>query len=216
MATRRKSKTAGRKRGVRKATPRKPAPSRKRAGANKPRKALRKKAARGRAAPSRKPLARKAARAPGAESALEALAKRIIRATQGEVQSLTDLYTPDCVSQEPAGEPARGHRGIEDKLAWWNQQQSHTEWTPRRVFTSNDSICIEWDARVHLRDGRVVPFSEVAVHEIRGGRIARERYYYDPGQLGPPQAARAVSAPTPELTPRRFEDGGSDVDPLDL
>ncbi len=214
MATRRKSKTAGRKGAVHKATPRK-APTRKKGASKKLRKAPRTRATRRKAAPSRKSLARKAATGRGAP--LEALARRIVQLTiRGEMHlPLQELYAVDCTSTEPGAPPARGHRGLEEKLERWGQMQSRTTWTPRRVLTSDDAICIEWDARVHLRDGRVVSFSEVAVHEIRGGKIANERYYYDPGAFAAPEAREAEQTTT-DLTPRLFEDGGPDVDPLDL
>jgi ketosteroid isomerase-like protein len=58
--------------------------------------------------------------------------------------------------------------------------QKGTRWKARNIFTGRNVICIEWDAEVTLRDGRVVKLPEVAIHEIAGGKIARERYYYNP------------------------------------
>ena len=37
-----------------------------------------------------------------------------------------------------------------------------------------------------MRDGRTVQLTEVAVHEIKDGKIQSERYYYDPSALAPP------------------------------
>ena len=149
-----------------------------------PRKAAPKKTAKQsakRKAPARKPTARAAA------SPLETVARRIIAATVDPSKFvIADLYTPDCVSEEAAGEAQHGHAGIEEKGKRWEQMQKGTRWKARNVFLGRNTICIEWDAQVTLNDGRVVPMPEVAVHEIRNGKIARERYYYKPMALMPP------------------------------
>jgi ketosteroid isomerase-like protein len=134
----------------------------------------------------RKPTPRKPAK-PAASSSLDALARRFVRAThRPETFVIAELYTPDCVSIEAAGDAHRGHAGIEAKLKQWEAMQKGVKWKARNVFTGKNVICIEWDAEVTLQDGRVVKMPEVAVHEIRGGKIARERYYYNPLVLAPP------------------------------
>ena len=135
--------------------------------------------------PARKPTPRKPAKRKAASS-LDALARQFVRAThRPETFVIADLYTPDCVSTEAAGDPHRGHAGIEAKLKQWEAMQKGTKWKARNVFTGKNVICIEWDVEVTLHDGRVVKMPEVAVHEIRGGKIARERYYYNPLVLAP-------------------------------
>jgi ketosteroid isomerase-like protein len=140
----------------------------------------------------RKPARKAASRKPAkrvAPSSLDALARRFVRATQRpESFVVADLYAPDCVSIEAAGNVDRGHAGIEAKGKRWEAMQKGTKWKARNIFTGRNVICIEWDAEVTLHDGRVVKMPEVAVHEIRGGKIARERYYYNPLVLGPPPA----------------------------
>jgi len=135
-----------------------------------------------RKATTRKPAARKQ---PVANS-LEAVARRIVEATiKPEKFVIKDLYTTDCISQEAAGEPAVGHAGLELKLKRWEAMQKGTTWRARSVALGKNLICIEWDAKVTMNDGRVVPLPEVAIHEIRGGKIARERFYYNPTALMP-------------------------------
>ena len=138
----------------------------------------------------KKKAARKApapkASAKSAASPLEAVAKRIIAATVNPSKFvITDLYTPDCVSQEAAGNVDHGYAGLEAKGKRWESMQQGASWKARNVFLGRNTICIEWDAQVTLMDGRVVPMPEVAVHEIRNGKIARERYYYNPMALMP-------------------------------
>lgn len=140
-------------------------------------------------AAAKKPAPRKAAAKPSAANPLEALARRIVEATTKPGRLvLKDLYTTDCESQEATGDVHRGYAGLEEKGKGWEKMQRGTVWKARNVLLGKNTICIEWDARVTLNDGRVVPLPEVAIHEIRGGRIARERYYYNPMALMPPQA----------------------------
>jgi ketosteroid isomerase-like protein len=136
--------------------------------------------------PARKPTPRKAGKR-AASGSLEALARKFVRAThRPETFVIAEIYAPDCVSIEAAGNVDRGHAGIEAKAKRWEAMQQGTKWTARNVFTGRNVICIEWDAEVTLRDGRVVKMPEVAVHEIQGGKIARERYYYNPMVFAPP------------------------------
>jgi ketosteroid isomerase-like protein len=133
-----------------------------------------------------KPKAARKAAARKASGSLEALARKFVQAThQPETFVVAELYTPDCVSIEATGQAHHGHAGIEAKLEQWQAMQNGVRWNLRNVFVGDDVICIEWDAEVTLRDGRVVQMPEVAVHEIEDGRIARERYYYNPLALAP-------------------------------
>ena len=180
MATRRTKSKAGRKSAARKSSParskaRKASSSRKGA---KPQKT----AARGAA----KASARTASPRAAAGSGLLALARKIVRATrEPERFDLRDLYAEGAVSREASGDVATGFAELEAKLARWDSMQERTEWTPRKVFAEGDSICIEWDATVWTRDGRVVPLAEVAVHDIRDGKIVSERFYYNPRVFAP-------------------------------
>jgi ketosteroid isomerase-like protein len=152
--------------------------ARKKRGAKAGRKPARKGKGKAKAKPARKPAAK--------GSAIEALARRIVSATSLPDFPLRELYTEDAVSEEATGDVARGLAGLEDKLRRWEQMQTGTKWTPRNVWSRGNTICIEWDAEVSLRDGRTVALREVGVHEIRGGKIAAERFYYNPMALAPP------------------------------
>lgn len=154
------------------------------ASAKKKAKAGKKKVARkGRAKPSRA----RAGKAGAGGSPIEALARKIVRATNAPVFPLREIYAENAVSEEATGDVARGLAGLEDKLKRWEQMQSGTKWKARNVWCRGNTICIEWDAEVTMRDGRTVKLREVGVHEIKGGKIAAERFYYNPMQLAPPQ-----------------------------
>jgi ketosteroid isomerase-like protein len=141
--------------------------------------------------PSKPSARRPAKRAPrNAKPSLEAVARKIVRATQQPGFPFVTLYTPDCTSAEPMGEPARGHAGVEQKNVRWQQMQMSSKWTARNVWTGKNSVCIEWDGEVQLRDGRTVNLREIAVHEIKDGKIQHERFYYNPMALAPAPVAQ--------------------------
>jgi len=147
-----------------------------------------KKPARGKSA-RRAPAKKKGSPKKAAASGIEALARKIVRMTQqpfgpGELQV---LYHPDCVSTEASGQSVTGYAGLEEKLKGWEQMQSGTTWKPKNVWTGRNTVCIEWDATVNLRDGRSVQLHEIAIHDIRNGKIHSERFYYNPAALAPPQ-----------------------------
>ena len=156
--------------------------------AKKKKRAAKKKRSNKRAAPKRASAANKR---PAAAS-LESLARKIVRMTQKPdfaPADLSALYTEDCSSQEASGQIALGLDGLEDKLEHWEQMQSGTTWKATNVWVGPKTICIEWDAAVNTRDGRTVNLREVAIHEIVDGKIQRERFYYNPMDLAPPQGA---------------------------
>jgi ketosteroid isomerase-like protein len=148
-----------------------------------------KKPARGKAA-RRAPAKKKAAPKKAAASGIEALAKKIVRMSQGPsfgAAEIRALYNPDCVSVEANGGTAVGYAGLEEKMKGWEQMTSGMVSKPRNVWTGRNTICIEWDSTVTMRDGRTVQLRETAVHEIKNGKIQSERYYYNPADLAPQQ-----------------------------
>jgi ketosteroid isomerase-like protein len=126
--------------------------------------------------------ARKRAAAP---SSLRALAQRIIDVTLAdEDEAILALYANDVESSE-AGQPAAiGVDALRAKFAGWRAMTTDTSFEPRRVCVDGDTIMIEWLGRVTLAaSGRQVEMREVAIHEIRGGKIVREAFYYNPAVL---------------------------------
>jgi ketosteroid isomerase-like protein len=147
-----------------------------------------KKAARGRA--RRAPAKKKPAPKKTAASGIAALAKKIVRLSQGATfgpEQIRALYNPDAISTEANGGTSAGYAALEQKMKIWQQTTSAMVSKPRNVWTGRDTICIEWDSTVTMRDGRTVKLRETAVHEIKNGKIQNERYYYDPAALAPPQ-----------------------------
>lgn len=116
---------------------------------------------------------------------IEAVARKIVRATQQPGFAFMTLYRPDATSTEANGVAARGHAELEAKNARWAEFQSSSRWKARNVWTGKNTVCIEWEGDVQTRDGRKLRLTEIAVHEIEDGQIKHERFYYNPGALAP-------------------------------
>jgi ketosteroid isomerase-like protein len=117
--------------------------------------------------------------------ALRGLAQRIVDLTisNDDAASLA-LYADDIESREASMPASVGIDAIKQKFAMWRNMVTDAVFTPRSVVAEGKTIVIEWDGRVTLAaSGRVVDFPEVAVHEIAGGKIVKERFYYDPSLL---------------------------------
>ena len=135
-----------------------------------------------RAAPAAK---KKPAKAPARRfTPAEELANRILSAMDDErTIDLGRFYTEDAVSVEPGGGTQTGLQALRSKLAGWLAGLRSSNWKARHIFVSRNALCIEWEADLVMKDGRQVKLCEVAVHELRGEKICRERYYYDPRAL---------------------------------
>jgi hypothetical protein len=134
----------------------------------------------------RKPAKRAAKKA---APSIEAVARKIVRATQQPGFPFATLYHADATSTEASGVTARGHAELDAKNARWGEFALSSKWTARNVWTGRNTVCIEWEGDVQTHDGRQLRLVEIAVHEIKDGQIQRERFYYNPGSLGPPPAA---------------------------
>ncbi len=168
------------------------------------------------------PKAKKKPAAPKATARLlppsEEVAKRIVAAMYDEKSvDLGKFYTEDAVSVEPAGGTVTGLQALRSKLAGWLALLRSSEYKARHVFVSKNAICIEWECQLVMKDGRQVTLNEVAIHELRGEKICKERYYYDPRALMPPAQAAPPERPRPPAaSPAKAEDEGPSIDPMDL
>jgi ketosteroid isomerase-like protein len=171
---RKASAKAGRKKVVKGATARRVAAEPKGA-AGKP-KAAAKAAGKARAA------ARKAS---DSATAMRALAQRIVDATlRDDDEAILGLYAADVESSEAGNPPDVGIEALRAKYVGWRNMTSATAFEPRNVVVDGNVIVIEWLGRVTLAaSGRQVEMREVAIHEIRDGKIVREAFYYNPAVL---------------------------------
>ena len=139
------------------------------------------------ARPKRKSAAKKRAAAPS----LDALARKIVRMTQKPDFAPADLgvlYTEDCTSQEASGQIARGLAGLEESSSAGSRCSRAPPGRRRTSGSARRRSASSGTPPSTLRDGRTVSLREVAVHEIKSGKIQNERFYYNPMALAPPTA----------------------------
>jgi ketosteroid isomerase-like protein len=135
-----------------------------------------------RGAAKKKPAPRRAAPRPPADQAMRELAKRIVDVTLANDDDAAFALYADGVESTEMGMPASvGIDAIRQKFVMWRSMVTDATFQPRRVWVDGNTIIIEWDGRVTLAaSGRTVDLPEIAVHEVQNGKIARERFYYDP------------------------------------
>jgi len=149
-----------------------------------------------RVAKAAKPARRKAAtvkavpptRAPAApaRNPVRELAQRIIDVTiNHDDAGAFVLYAPNVESTEPGQAPLVGIEAIKQKFAGWHAMAPQATWRARSVCVDGNTIVIEWEGDVTFATGKQATLSEVAIHEIENGKIARERFYYDRSALQP-------------------------------
>ena len=153
----------------------------------------------------------------------EEVANRIVAAMDdAKSVDLGKFYTEDAVSLEPSGGTTTGLQALRSKLASWLAGLRSANYKARNVFVSKNVICIEWECALVMKDGRQVTLNEIAVHELRGEKICKERFYYDPRALMPPAKAMPFERPRPPAPkPAKAvedddDDDDSSIDPMDL
>jgi ketosteroid isomerase-like protein len=137
------------------------------------------------AAKKRTAAARPARATGGATTAMRALAQHIIDVSLShDDEAILALYAEDVESIEARQPAAVGIEALRAKFAGWRSMTTDNVFEPRRVVVDGNVIVIEWVGRVTLAaSGRQAELHEVAVHEIRNGKIAREAFFYNPAAL---------------------------------
>ena len=135
--------------------------------------------------PAKRATATRRASGGSRNDAMRALAQRIIDVTiADEDAAILALYAEDVESTEAGQPPMVGLDALRSKLAGWRSMVTDTSFEPRRVVVDGNVIVVEWVGRVTLAaSGRQAELHEVAVHEIRDGKIAREAFFYNPAAL---------------------------------
>lgn len=125
------------------------------------------------------------ASASGRADAMRALAQRIIDVTiRDNDDEILALYAEDVESSEAGQPPMVGLEALRNKFAGWRSMTTDASFEPRRVLVDGNVIVIEWVGNVTLTaSGRRAELHEVAIHEIRGGKIVREAFFYNPAVL---------------------------------
>jgi len=154
-------------------------------GAKPPKKTAVAKPARRRAAVAKAARPKRTATA-AVRNPVRELAQRIVDLTiSQDDEGAFALYASDVESTEPGQAPTVGLEAIKQKFAGWRTMAPHSTWRARKICVDGRTIMIEWEADVTFATGRQATMSEVAIHEIENGKIARERFYYDRSVLQP-------------------------------
>jgi ketosteroid isomerase-like protein len=103
------------------------------------------------------------------------------------VQALDELYSPEIVSTEPRGDanmPAemKGIEAIRAKTQWWfdTYQQNEQKVDGPLVADTHFAVRFYMDT-THKQSGQRMKMTELAVYEVKDGKIVSERFFYSPG-----------------------------------
>ena len=117
--------------------------------------------------------------------AIRDFARRLVDLTiANDEPGMLALYADDIESKEATSPASVGLDAIKEKFKMWQSMVTDAVFTPVSVVADGNTIVIEWSGRVTLAgSGRLAELDEVAVHEIRDGKIVKERFFYDPSVL---------------------------------
>lgn len=132
-----------------------------------------------------KPRAQAAPKGAASIADLRRVARSIVTSTSvDDRKRMLSLYA-DAVESEEAGQmPTYGIEAIKQKMEQWDRMVSDVRWHARNLWCDGQTVIIEWEAQLSMKPGgRKVLLKEIAIHEVRSGKIVRERFYYDPTLL---------------------------------
>ncbi len=95
-----------------------------------------------------------------------------------------ELYSPKIVSIENDGKGeggyAEGFEGIQKKGEWWKENfEMHSSSVSEPIVADNwFSVKFEMDT-THIPSGHRSQMSEIAVYEVKDGKIVKEQFFYD-------------------------------------
>lgn len=119
---------------------------------------------------------------------LRRIARSIVTSTSVmDEKRMMNLYDTGVESEEVSAgsKPIVGLEALKQKGEAWDKRVSDARWHARNLWCDGQTVIIEWEAQLAMKPGgRKVLHREIAIHEVRNGKIVRERYYYDPSPLG--------------------------------
>ncbi len=95
-----------------------------------------------------------------------------------------ELYSPQCVSIEPAGsawERAEGMEQMAEKGKQWNDnlKEVHSAEVGEPIVAEN-FFTARQAMDITFQDGNRVNFEEMSLYEVRDGKIVMEQFFYTP------------------------------------
>lgn len=102
------------------------------------------------------------------------------------VEAIRQFYTDDATMQENLGAIRSGREAlVAGEEAALRGVKSITTRPGSTYAVDGDRVIVRWVFDIALPDGKTFTLDELAYQTWRGDRIARERFYYDPGQRKP-------------------------------
>jgi ketosteroid isomerase-like protein len=102
-----------------------------------------------------------------------------------ERANLKKLYADDAVSVEPAdmggmGRETHGLAGIDGKHQWWEDNHTVTGGKVEGPYLhGDDRFAVIFGVQGTTKaDGKAFDMTEVGIYHVKGGKIAREEFFY--------------------------------------
>jgi hypothetical protein len=101
-------------------------------------------------------------------------------------QAIAQFYTDDATMQENLSEPRRGRDYlVEHERKIMSRAKEIRSQCVRPALIDGDTVVINWIFEFDFLNGTKMRLDEIAHQTWRGEKMARERFYYDPGQTRP-------------------------------
>ena len=101
-------------------------------------------------------------------------------------QAQEELYGPNIESIEPAGTPwqsVKGYEAVKRKGEQWGAMME--EFYGNEIsapLTAENFFAVRMVSDVKMKDIGRISFEELAVYEVKDGKIVKEQFFYTPGK----------------------------------
>ncbi|MBS1700766.1 MAG: nuclear transport factor 2 family protein [Armatimonadetes bacterium] len=109
----------------------------------------------------------------------------LIKAGQ-ESTAMSELYAPDIVSIEAGGEmrESKGVEACKGKAEWFNSQFTNNGVEIMGPYPNDDKFAIHLTYDLTTKEGgQNFKMSEIALYQVKDGKIVWEKFYYDPSMM---------------------------------
>jgi ketosteroid isomerase-like protein len=101
------------------------------------------------------------------------------------LDAINELYADDIVSREAKGSPmelAEGKQAVLGKSEYWHNsvEEIHSNEVSDPVVTGN-FFAVTMELDVTYKEGGRMPMNEIAVYEVKDGKIIAEQFFYNMG-----------------------------------
>ncbi len=102
----------------------------------------------------------------------------------GDLEAYLALFTDDLVIEIPGREPMHGLARYAELVRASHEHVEPVRFDFHEIAVHGSTVLSEWTIEIARRaDGERITYRGMSICEIRDGRIARWREYYDPAAL---------------------------------